>query len=187
MNLKEWRENHIAGLKKGTRPIVREELEAFIQKFEAMQIPEQEADFSETENLYRAMNRYYGNPCDDTMEQVADLLVRCKLKKAAVIVPTYMLGERMDIERIASGTPGEWIPVYTSMEAARKWPREESELTVMSFDSITMLVVLHEEYDGIVFNPLADDRQLAFSRDELTKAEEECVPVRWENIRKKQV
>lgn len=157
-----------------------------IQKgnFEEMLMPEQYADFTSAGTIAELLHAYYENPGEETFATLMLEVSWCMMNEGAVLVPSIIRDGRLDMPLLNDEQDGDWIPLFTSIEASKVWP-EEAEMRPIALEMAVLLATIRSGFKGIVLNP-GTIENMPLDRVMLDHMERACNETRREEALKKQ-
>jgi hypothetical protein len=155
-----------------------------IQKgnFEEMLLLASEADFSNAETVEKLLHSYYENESEEAFAALIMEIGWCMLNGGAVLVPTITRNDILDMPLLGGETEDEnWIPLYTSAEAAKGWP-EEAVMEPVELELMTLMATVKSDFSGIVLNP-GTPEPMPLDKEMLFQMQRACNDTREEEVR----
>lgn len=155
-----------------------------IQKgnFEEMLLLVSEADFSNAETVEKLLHSYYETETEEAFAALVMEIGWCMLNGGAVLVPTITRNGILDMPLLGGDTEDEnWIPLYTSAEAAKGWP-EEAVMEPVELEMMSLMATIKSGFSGIVLNP-GTPEPLPMDKEMLVQMQRACNDTREEEVR----
>ena len=155
-----------------------------IQKgnFEEMLLLASEADFSNAETVEKLLQAYYENETEEAFAALIMEIGWCMLNGGAVLVPTISRDGMLDMPLLAGDSEDEdWIPLYTSAEAAKAWP-EEAVMEPVELELMSLMASVKTGFAGIVLNP-GTAAPMPMDKEMLVQMQRACNDTREEEVR----